>query len=69
MVATRRTVLPAASSPRPRRVVTRSSATARVKRSRSASTASLTREAAGLPPTTRSQRALLTTAASSTANR
>ncbi|KAL8449957.1 hypothetical protein Emag_003477 [Eimeria magna] len=62
MVATRRTVRASTRAQRPRRIVARATPP-RPKRSRSASTASATRDAAGLPPRTRARRALLTTAA------
>ncbi|KAL8441026.1 hypothetical protein Emag_007516 [Eimeria magna] len=62
MVATRRTVRASTSAQRTRRVVARATPP-RPKRSRSASTTSATRDAAGLPPRTRARRALLTTAA------
>ncbi|KAL8444739.1 hypothetical protein Emag_005339 [Eimeria magna] len=62
MVATRRTVRASTSAQRPRRIVERATPP-RPKRSRSASTTSATRDAAGLPPRARARRALLTTAA------
>ncbi|KAL8444743.1 hypothetical protein Emag_005336 [Eimeria magna] len=62
MVATRRTVRASTSAQRPRRIVARATPL-RPRRSRSASTTSATRDAAGLPPRTRARRALLTTAA------
>ncbi|KAL8441146.1 hypothetical protein Emag_007407 [Eimeria magna] len=62
MVATRRMVRASTSAQRTRRVVARATPP-RPKRSRSASTTSATRDAAGLPPRTRAGRALLTTAA------
>ncbi|KAL8445711.1 hypothetical protein Emag_005036 [Eimeria magna] len=65
MVATRRTVRASTSAQRTRRVVARATPP-RPKRSRSASTTSATRDAAGLPPRTRARRALLTTAADPT---
>ncbi|KAL8441297.1 hypothetical protein Emag_007296 [Eimeria magna] len=61
MVATRRMVHASTSAQRARRVVARATPQ-RPKRSRSASTTSATRDAAGLPPRTRARRALLTTA-------
>ncbi|KAL8440744.1 hypothetical protein Emag_007768 [Eimeria magna] len=62
MVAIRRMVRASTSAQRTRRVVARATPP-RPKRSRSASTISATRDAAGLPPRTRARRALLTTAA------
>ncbi|KAL8444951.1 hypothetical protein Emag_005255 [Eimeria magna] len=65
MVATRRTVRASTSAQGTRRIVARATPQ-RPKRSRSASTISATRDAAGLPSRTRARRALLTTAASPT---
>ncbi|KAL8440645.1 hypothetical protein Emag_007856 [Eimeria magna] len=62
MVATRRTVRASTSPQRQRRVVERATPP-RPKRSRSVSTVSATRDAAGLPPRTRARRVLLATAA------
>ncbi|KAL8440806.1 hypothetical protein Emag_007715 [Eimeria magna] len=62
MVATRRTVGASTSAQRARRIVARATPPC-PKQSRSASTASATRDAAGLQPRTRARRALLTTAA------
>ncbi|KAL8441126.1 hypothetical protein Emag_007429 [Eimeria magna] len=62
MVATRRTVRASTSAQRQRRSVARATPP-RPKRSRSASTTSATRDAAGLPPRTWARRALLTIAA------
>ncbi|KAL8440701.1 hypothetical protein Emag_007810 [Eimeria magna] len=62
MAATCRTVRALTSAQRQRRIVARATPP-RLKRSRPASTASVTRDAAGLPPRMRAWRALLTTAA------
>ncbi|KAL8441094.1 hypothetical protein Emag_007460 [Eimeria magna] len=62
MVATRRTVRTSTSAQRQRRIAARATPP-RPKRSRSASTPSSTRDAAGLPLRTLARRALLTTAA------
>ncbi|KAL8440683.1 hypothetical protein Emag_007824 [Eimeria magna] len=62
MVAARCMVCASTSAQRTRRVVARATPP-RPKRSRSASTISATRDAAGLPPRTRARRALLTTVA------
>ncbi|KAL8445551.1 hypothetical protein Emag_005089 [Eimeria magna] len=61
MVATRRTVRASTSAQRQRRLVERATPP-RPKRSRSLSTASASRDAAGLPRRTRARRALLTAA-------